>query len=104
MEQALFKNMYRQIHLDKEQKDRMRQRLESAADGYVSDDHVQKSVGKRFTFSTRAAVCVGMLLVSGMTVFAANEFSLTDRLANAMKLLTQNEQAPTEEQQNIYAQ
>lgn len=104
MEQELFKNMYRQIHLDKEQKDRMCQRLETAADGHVSDDHVQKNSGKRFSFSARAAVCVGMLLLSGMTVFAANEFSLTDRLANAMNLLTQNEQALTEEQQNIYAQ
>ena len=104
MEQELFKNMYRQIHLDKEQKDRMCQRLETAADGHVSDDHVQKNSGKRFSFSARAAVCVGMLLLSGMTVCAANEFSLTDRLANAMNLLTQNEQALTEEQQNIYAQ
>ena len=104
MEQELFKNMSRQIHLDKEQKDRMCQRLETAADGHVSDDHVQKNSGKRFSFSARAAVCVGMILLSGMTVFAANEFSLTDRLANAMNLLTQNEQALTEEQQNIYAQ
>ncbi|MBD5524927.1 MAG: DUF4179 domain-containing protein [Lachnospiraceae bacterium] len=104
MEQALFKNMYCQIHLDKKQKDRMWQRLEATVDEHVADDHVQKNMEKRFSFSARAAVCVGMLLVSGMTVFAANEFSLTDRLANAMKLLTQNEQAPTEEQQNIYAQ
>ena len=104
MEQELFKNMYRQIHLDKEQKDRMWQCLETAADGHVANDHTQKNMGKRFSFSARTAACVGMLLVSGMTVFAANEFSLTDRLANAMKLLTQNEQVLTEEQQNIYAQ
>ena len=104
MEQALFKNMYRQIHLDKEQKDRMWQRLEATVDGHDPHDYVQKNTEKRFSFSARAAVCVGMLLISGMTAFAANEFSLTDRLANAMKLLTQNEQALTEEQQNIYAQ
>ncbi|MBD5485200.1 MAG: DUF4179 domain-containing protein [Lachnospiraceae bacterium] len=104
MEQELFKNMYRQIHLDKEQKDRMWQCLETAADGHVANDHTQKNMGKRFSFSARTAACVGMLLVSGMTVFAANEFSLMDRLANAMKLLTQNEQVLTEEQQNIYAQ
>lgn len=103
MEQALFKNMYHQIHLDKEQKDMMWQRIE-AADEHVADDHIPKNTEKRFSFSARAAVCAGMLLVSGMTVFAANEFSLTDRLTNAMKLLTQNEQSPTEEQQNIYAQ
>ena len=103
MEQELFKNMYRQIHLDKKQKDRMLQCLEAAADGHTADDHTQKNAGKQFSFSARAAVCVGMLLVSCMTVFAANELSLTDRLTNAMKLLTQTEQAPTEEQQNIYA-
>ncbi|MBD5488597.1 MAG: DUF4179 domain-containing protein [Lachnospiraceae bacterium] len=81
----------------------MWQRIE-AADEHVADDHIPKNTEKRFSFSARAAVCAGMLLVSGMTVFAANEFSLTDRLTNAMKLLTQNEQSPTEEQQNIYAQ
>ena len=96
--------MYRQIHLDKKQKNRMWQRLEAAADGHNPNYLMQKNAGKRFSFSARAAVCVGMLFVSGMTVFAANEFSLTDRLSNAMKLLTQNEQDPTEEQKNIYAQ
>lgn len=104
MEQELFKSMYRQIHLNKEQKDRMWQRLEATADGHDPDYSVQKSIRKRFSFPARAAVCAGVLLVSGMTVFAANDFSLTDRLTNAMKLLTGNEQALTEEQQNIYAQ
>ncbi len=97
MEQELFKNMYQQIHLDKEQKNRIWQRFTEAADGLA----MNKS--KR-SFSMRAAACVGALLLSGMTVFAANEFSLTDRLADAMKLLTQSGQESTEEQQNIYAQ
>lgn len=104
MKQELFKDMYRQIHLDKEQKDRIWRRLEAAPDSPSPDDYVHKNAGKRFGFSTRAAVCASVLLVSGMTVFAANEFFLMDRLANAMKLLTQNEQELTEEQKNIYVQ
>ncbi len=97
MEQELFKNIYQQIHLDKEQKDRIWQRFTEAADGFALNEN-------KHSFSVRAAVCVGALLLSGMTVYAANEFSLTDRLADAMKLLTQNGQESTEEQQNIYAQ
>ena len=97
MEQELFKNMYQQIHLDKEQKDRIWQRLAAAADGFATTEN-------KHSFSMRAAACVGALLLSGMTVFAASEFSLTDRLADAMRLLTQSGQESTEEQQNIYAQ
>ena len=101
MEQELFKNMYQQIHLDKEQKNRIWQRLAASTDELAIND---KGTEKRFSFSVRAAACVGALLLSGMTVLAANEFSLTDRLADAMKLLTQNGQESTEEQQSIYAQ
>lgn len=104
MEQELFKNMYQQIHLDKEQKNRIWQRFTAATDGLALNDNEGKTAKKHFSFSMRAAACVGALLVSGITVFAANEISLTDRLAKAMKLLTQNGQESTEEQQNIYAQ
>ncbi|MBD5454517.1 MAG: hypothetical protein HDR30_09435 [Lachnospiraceae bacterium] len=104
MEQELFKNMYQQIHLDKEQKNRIWQRFTEAADRLAINDNEGKNTEKRFSISMRAAAYVGVLLVSGMTVFAANEFSLTDRLADAMKLLTQSGQEATEEQQNIYAQ
>ena len=104
MEQELFKNMYQQIHLDKEQKNRVWQRFMAAADGLALHGNEHKGAEKHFLFSVRTAACVGALLVSGMTVFAANEFSLTERLADAMKLLTQSGQESTEEQQNIYAQ
>ena len=104
MEQELFRNIYHQIHLDKEQKDRIWQNIEDDADEFVPVSRVNTNMGKRFSFSARAAVCIGVLLVSGITVFAANEISLTDKLVNAVKLFTQNEQAVTEEAQNIYAQ
>lgn len=104
MEQELFKNMYQQIHLDKEQKDRIWQRFAAAADGLAINDNEGKNAEKRYSSSMRFAACVGALLLSGMTVFAASEFSLTDRLADAMKLLTQSGQESTEEQQSIYAQ
>ena len=104
MEQELFRNIYHQIHLDKEQKDRIWQNIEDDADEFVPVSRVNTNMGKRISFSARAAVCIGVLLVSGITVFAANEISLTDKLVNAVKLFTQNEQAVTEEAQNIYAQ
>lgn len=104
MEQELFKNIYHQIHLDKEQKNRIWQNIEDSADEFSSASNVHTNMGRRLSFSARAAVCMGVLLVSGITVFAASEISLTDKLANALKLFTQNEQAVTEEQQNIYAQ
>ena len=104
IEQELFKNIYQQIHLDKEQKNRIWQRFMAAADGLAINDKEIKNTEKHFSFSMHAAACVGALLLSGMTVFAASEFSLTDRLADAMKLLTQGGQESTEAQQNIYAQ
>ena len=103
MEQELFKNMYQQIHLDKEQKDRIWQHFTATAEGLAMNENERKGAEKRFSVSMRAAACVGVLLLSGITVFAANEFSLTERLADAMKLLTQGGQESTEEQQNIYA-
>ncbi|MDE6663243.1 MAG: hypothetical protein K2K46_07835 [Lachnospiraceae bacterium] len=103
MEQELFKNIYHQIHLDKEQKDRLWQNIEDDADEFPQISYVDKKMGNRISFSARAAVFVGVLLVSGITVLAANEISLTDKLVNAVKLFTQNEQAVTEDEQNIYA-
>lgn len=104
MEQELFKNMYQQIYLDKEQKNRIWQRFTTAAEELEANRNICKNVQRQFQFPTRAAACVGAVLLSGMTVFAASEFSLTDRLADAMKLLTQSGQESTQEQQNIYAQ
>ena len=104
MEQELFKNMYQQIRLDKEQKNRIWQHFTANADALALNGNERKNTEKHSSLLTRAAVCAGALLVSGMTVLAANEFSLTDRLADAMRLLTQSGQESTEEQQSIYAQ
>ena len=104
MEQELFKNMYQQIHLDKEQKDRIWQRFSAVADEFAMNGNERKGAEKCFSFPMRVTACVGALLVSGMPVFAASEFSLTERFADAMKLLTQSGQKSTDIQQNIYAQ
>ena len=104
MEQELFKDIYHQIHLDKEQKGRIWQNIEDIADEFASGSHVYTNMGKRISFSAHVAACVCVLLVSGITVLAANEISLTDKLVNTVKLFTQNEQVVTEEQQNIYTQ
>lgn len=42
--------------------------------------------------------------MSGMTVFAASELSLMDKLSDAINVLTQSENPPTPEQQNLYEQ
>lgn len=97
MRQELYKTMYQQICMGDEQKNRIWQKLE--AEGRKANK--AKTLPKRFP--ARAAACAGILLVSGMTVLAADEFSVMDRIADAMGYLTQNEQELTEEQKNIYA-
>ncbi|MDE6219345.1 MAG: DUF4179 domain-containing protein [Lachnospiraceae bacterium] len=96
MKQEPFKNVYRQIHLSAQQKDRIWKQIGTTAN--------PEPVKKNVFFPTRVAVCLGALLMSGMTVFAANELSLMDRLAEAMNILTQNEKDLTEDQKNLYAQ
>ena len=86
MEQELFKDIYNSIHLDKEQKGRLWQNIEDDADEFASGSYVHTNLGKRISFSARAAVCVCVLLVSGITVLAANEISLTDKLAGAVNV------------------
>lgn len=96
MKQEQFKNVYQHIHLSAQQKDRIWQQIGTADN--------PAPIRKKVLLPARAAVCFGVLLMSGMTVFAASELSLMDRLAEAMKTLTQNERDLTEDQKNLYAQ
>ncbi|MDE7324353.1 MAG: hypothetical protein K2N73_16900 [Lachnospiraceae bacterium] len=97
MKQELYKKMYQQICMTQEQKDSIWQRIQS------EESLKEKKVRFGIHLPARAAVCAGMLLVSGMTVLAAGEFSVMDRLAEAMGFFAENEQELTEEQKTIFA-
>lgn len=97
MKQELYKNMYRQICMTEGQKNSVWQRIQT------KESEKEKTVRFKMLFSARAAVCAGVLLVSGMTVLAAGEFSVMDRIAETMGFFTQNEQELTEEQKSIFA-
>lgn len=97
MKQEQFRNVYQHIHLSAQQKDKIwRQIVNTTAD--------PEPARKKTLLPTRTAVCFGALLMSGMTVFAANELSLMDKLAGAMKILTQNGNELTEDQKTLYEQ
>ncbi len=96
MKQEPFKKVYRHIALTTQQKEDIWKQIEAASS--------HSPVRKKALFAPRAAVCLGALLLSVMTVLAANELSLPDRLAEAMRILTQNDSAPTQKQQDLYAQ
>lgn len=96
MKQEQFKNVYQHIYLTAQQKDQIWRQIEAASN--------RISIRKRALLPTRAAVCFGALLMSGMTVFAASELSLMDKLSDAINVLTQSENTPTPEQQNLYEQ
>lgn len=96
MKQEQFKNIYEQISLTKQQKNTIWQHIVAESE--------QNSIRKKASLTTRAAICLGALLISGMTVLAANELSLADKLTEAMHLLTQNNEEPTEIQKNLYAE
>lgn len=96
MKQEQFKNVCQHIYLTSQQKDRIWKQIETASN--------RISIRKRALLPTRAAVCFGALLMSGMTVFAASELSLMDKLSDAINVLTQSENTPTPEQQNLYEQ
>lgn len=94
MKQELYKNMYRQLTMTEEQKNRVWQRIQAK----------QNTVRTNARFSARAAVCAGVFLLSGMTVLAAGEFSVMDRLEESMRLFTENKSELTEEQKTVFAQ
>lgn len=121
MKQEQFRNVYQHIHLSAQQKDRIWKQVQTASDPQHTNQagnsllhyphsassahfHSTGLCSKKALLPTRAAVCLGALLLSGMTVFAANELSLTDRLAEAIKTLTQNEKDATKDQEDLYAQ
>ena len=94
MKQEQFKYVYQNIYLSEQQKGEIWKRIVTMPD----------PVRKKAFLPTRIAVCLGVLLMSGMTVFAANELSLIDKISEAMSLLTQNKSTLTEEQKNLYEQ
>lgn len=94
MKQELYKNMYRKITMTEEQKNRVWQRIQAK----------QNTVHTNTRFSARAAVCAGVFLLSGMTVLAAGEFSVMDRLEESMRLFTENKSELTQEQKTVFAQ
>ena len=96
MGQEQFKNLYQQIHLSEKQKDVLLQRINTGSK--------PEPVRKKIFLPTRIAACLAVLIMSGMTVFAANELSLVDKIADAMNLLTKNEEGLSEDQKNIYAE
>ncbi|MCI8975248.1 MAG: hypothetical protein HFH79_16950 [Lachnospiraceae bacterium] len=98
MKQGLYKKTYQQLCMTEEQKNNVWQRIQAER------TRTQNTVRFKAAFPARAAVCAGVFLVSGMTVLAAGEFSVMDRLAEAMGFFTENAQEPTEEQKNIFAQ
>lgn len=97
MKQEIYKNMYQQICMTEEQKNSIWRRIQAEKTSLAN------TVRFRAKLPTRAAVCAGVLLVSGMTVLAAGEFSVMDRLAEAMGFFTENTQELTEEQKNVFA-
>ena len=96
MKQEQFKNIYEQIALTEQQKDSIWQHIEA--------ESKQNSIRKKASLTTRAAVCLGALFMSGMTVFAATGLSLTDKIDAAMHLLTQNKEESTDDQKNLYTE
>ena len=96
MRQEQFKNVYQQIHLSEKQKEILWQ--------HINTIPKQELIHKKTFLPARIAACFAVLIMSGMTVFAANELSLIDKIANAMNLLTQNEKTLSEDQKNIYAE
>ena len=98
MEQELYKKTYQQICMTEEQKNNIWQRIQT------HEAATPNTVRFKTLFPARAAVCAGVLFVSGMTVLASGEFSVMDRLAKAMGFFTENVQELTEEQKTIFAQ
>lgn len=96
MKQELFKEMYDEIHLNKEQKNRIWDNLETMK------RRGTKGAGKRFHTPAFAAICICILLVISVPVLAANT-SVVQSIINAFDTLNLTKPELTEEQKNIYA-
>lgn len=96
MEQELYKSMYDQIRLNEDQKNRICQRMEAGSK--------KRKAGKRVQFPICAAVCVGILVLSGMTVLAASDFAVVDSISSAMKNFVKSKQGSTDKRKSIYEQ
>lgn len=99
MRQETFKNMYNRISLSKEQKERIYEEIQATQE----EKHAERGV--RLTMRTAAFALI--FLISGMTVFAFEKFSLAERLAGAMSSYMSSDidkpQTPlTQEQRDFY--
>lgn len=95
MNQELFKEMYDDIQLDREQKNRIWNNLETAKEkGYTR-------AGKRFHTPAFASICVCIILLIGVPALAANT-SVIQSLRNAFNILSPTESNLTEAQKEAY--
>ncbi len=106
-----FKTAYLQIQLNKEQKNKIWQQIETVSSIEKNDKiernnciEKKKVFLKGSQFSTRAAICASVLLLSGLTVLAAGELSVPDRIAEAIRLFTNQKQLPSDEEKTLYTQ
>lgn len=94
MKREIFKNMYGNIGLSEEQKDRIYQEIGAAEES--------GSPAKKVRFTARAAAFAVLFLLSGMTVLAVSRLSLEDRFAEAMHPWHEHNLTP--EQKGFYEQ
>ncbi|MCM1047822.1 MAG: hypothetical protein NC433_05290 [Clostridiales bacterium] len=94
MRQETFKNMYNRISLSKEQKERIYEEIQTTQE--------EKHAEKRVRLTMRAASFALVFLISGMTVFAFEKFSLAERFAKAMNHFHYDSQLLTQEQRDFY--
>ena len=96
MEKELFKEMYNEIQLDREQKSKIWSNLErERAKGYTG-------ARKRFHTPAFASICACIILLIGVPVLAAHP-SVIPSLTRAFSALDDTELNLTEEQKEIYA-
>ncbi len=96
MNRELFKETYHRIYLTENQKNKIWNQLEDSAEN--------KRARIRTCLSFRVAVCASVLLLSGMTVFAAGNLSIAEKIATAMDFLTGNDKELTDDRKSIYEQ
>lgn len=91
MKQELFKEMYNEIQMDGQQKDRILGRIKKEENKIKPKSHIPSF----------AIVCTCVVFLAGVPVLAANT-GLTEKIMQAFNLLNIEEQEITEEQKNIY--
>lgn len=94
MNEKQYQSVYHHICLNEEQKNRIRKKIQSAGSELAAE--------RKARFTLRGAVCAcAVLLVSGITVFAANS-SYVDRIAKALGFYTGRGEETTQSQRDLY--